>query len=262
MKLTDFEFNVSEIINVRKGTIPISTPFCSSRHSDCFVYVLSGSAEYTFGEKTFIAEKGNIIYLSHGSKYDIKVSETGYWFIHVDFFFENDSVEICENKIFKHESLAELESTFVKMRKCWLDGSVSDKIKCKSYLYSIYSEVVEAELWGYAPSSKISKLKKAVKMISEGYSNPNFSVEQLCKECGLSEVHFRRLFWEVYHTSPIKYIISLRVNRAKELLLGTDMSMRDISDGCGFNSAYYFSKMFKESTGMTPSSYRAISLKL
>lgn len=261
MKLTDREFNVSGIINVRKGTIPISTPFCPSRHSDCFVYVLSGSAEYTFGDKTFTAKKGNIIYLAHKSKYDINVSERGYWFIHVDFFFNNDTGEVCENKIFTQESLSELESSFVQMRKCWLEGSVSDKIKCKSYLYQIYSEVVEAELWGYSPSAKISKLKGAVRMISEGYSRADLSVKQLCDDCGISEVHFRRLFGDVYHTSPIKYITALRVNRAKELLIGTDMPMSEISDKCGFNSSYYFSKIFKESTGMTPSAYRAISLK-
>lgn len=72
----------------------------------------------------------------------------------------------------------------------------------------------------------------------------------------MSEVHFRRLFYQIYHTSPMKFIISLRVNKAKELLTNTQMKIQDISETCGFNNPYYFSKVFRQAVGLTPSQYR------
>lgn len=48
MKITNSEQNIKSIVGIHKGKIPQSTPKCNSRHSDCFVYVLSGEAKYIF----------------------------------------------------------------------------------------------------------------------------------------------------------------------------------------------------------------------
>ena len=83
MKIHENDLNVSKILDVKKGRIPPATPKCTNRHSDCFVYVLSGFAEYTFEGKSYIASKGNIICLTHKSNYSIKVTDENYTFIFI-----------------------------------------------------------------------------------------------------------------------------------------------------------------------------------
>ena len=58
------------------------------------------------------------------------------------------------------------------------------------------------------------------------------------------------------------YLIHVRVRVAKNLLCSTKMDMRAIAKRCGFNTATYFNKVFKQETGMTPGEYRKTHLLL
>ena len=53
-----------------------------------------------------------------------------------------------------------------------------------------------------------------------------------------------------------EYLNSLRINRALELIGDPDLSVSEISEKCGFSDPYYFSKVFKKITGLTPTEYR------
>jgi AraC-like DNA-binding protein len=56
--------------------------------------------------------------------------------------------------------------------------------------------------------------------------------------------------------SPRQYFLQLKVMRARELLITTDQSIKEISYQLGFDSIYYFSRFFKQKTGMSPSEFR------
>ncbi len=254
MRIVDQELNISQILDIKKGTIPISESGCTNRHSDCFAFVRSGKALYHFGTETFLAEQGDIIYLAKGSSYQISVSDPDYRFYFVDFTFFTETMP--NNEIFKGENLKKMENTFIKFHSLWTAGNFADRIYCKSLIYRIYSEIVRENALQYIPSAKKARIDHALDRMKENFSNPEISVEDLCRECAMSEVHFRRLFFQIYHTSPMKYIISLRIAKAKELLTNTDQKIQEVSECCGFNNPYYFSKVFKQSVGLTPSEYR------
>jgi transcriptional regulator GlxA family with amidase domain len=56
--------------------------------------------------------------------------------------------------------------------------------------------------------------------------------------------------------TPMEYLLRLRIERAKSLLRETDMKIIDIAMACGIGSSQYFANIFRQSTGVTPSSYR------
>jgi AraC-like DNA-binding protein len=56
--------------------------------------------------------------------------------------------------------------------------------------------------------------------------------------------------------TPQKYIATLRISKAKELLLDSNMTISEISDECGYANLYYFSSAFKTSLGVSPSDFR------
>ena len=254
MRIVDEELNITKILDIKKGTIPIGESSCKCRHSDCLAFILSGRATYRFSDETVVAEKGNILFLSKGSTYEITVNDPNYRFYFIDFLFESKISQ--KNEVFSQENLKNLENTFIKFHTLWTTGDFSDKIYCKSLIYNIYSDLVKENALQYIPSSKMSRIDLALDKIKANFSKPDISIEELCKECAMSEVHFRRLFYQIYHTSPMKFIISLRVNKAKELLTNTQMKIQDISETCGFNNPYYFSKVFRQAVGLTPSQYR------
>ncbi|MBQ9997873.1 MAG: helix-turn-helix transcriptional regulator, partial [Clostridia bacterium] len=56
--------------------------------------------------------------------------------------------------------------------------------------------------------------------------------------------------------TPVKYLTELRVKKAKEYLLNTDLTIGEISEIVGFDNVYYFSNVFKNETAMSPLKFR------
>ena len=81
-------------------------------------------------------------------------------------------------------------------------------------------------------------------------------LEDIARRSGMSEAHFCRVFREYTGYRPFEYINLLKVQKAKELLKSTDLSISEIADSVGYESHSYFSKLFKRYTGKTPTAYR------
>ncbi|MBE7040530.1 MAG: helix-turn-helix domain-containing protein [Ruminococcaceae bacterium] len=255
MQLLDTELNIVKIQDVKK--IETFSSFVSNpnRPTDCFLYVLSGSAYYTIQGKTTKVEKGNVIFFSRTDAYSAEIPSDGLAAIYVNFFLE-DTKKLLRNEIFTPQNFTTLESSFEKLNALWAAGNFSDRIYCKSLMYRIYSELARQMQYKYIPSNRKDRIESTIQFMIENFSDANFSVEQLGPMCNMSQVHFRRIFSQIYHTTPIVFLNSLRLNKAKELLLANRLSISEIAAQCGFNSTYYFSKKFKEDTGLTPSTYR------
>ncbi|EPR21314.1 AraC family transcriptional regulator [Agrobacterium sp. TS43] len=82
------------------------------------------------------------------------------------------------------------------------------------------------------------------------------SVEQLAEELGVSYPYFRRLFREQTGMSAKQYQMTVRIQRASDLLMNTDKSIKEIAGLLGFHSAFHFSTQFHQLVGYTPSNYR------
>ncbi len=81
-------------------------------------------------------------------------------------------------------------------------------------------------------------------------------LQELAKKHNVSYSFFRKMFKKYTGVSPGQYHLQLRIMRAKELLISTDKSIKEISYELGFQSIFYFSNMFKKKTGNTPSNFR------
>ncbi|HYG19227.1 MAG TPA: AraC family transcriptional regulator [Ohtaekwangia sp.] len=81
-------------------------------------------------------------------------------------------------------------------------------------------------------------------------------MEDITRELGIGYSKFRKLFKEVTGQSPHQYRLSLKLERAKELLNMTSLSVSEIAYETGFNSVFYFSRLFKKKNRVSPASFR------
>lgn len=92
------------------------------------------------------------------------------------------------------------------------------------------------------------------------YISEHFREEVDLKRCAelfhLSLSRFAHLFTKKVGISPYKFVLSLRMDEAKELLLYSSMSVGEVSENVGFSDPSYFSRMFRKYTGSSPSDYR------
>jgi AraC-like DNA-binding protein len=98
-------------------------------------------------------------------------------------------------------------------------------------------------------------LSKSIRHINEYYSS-GIRITELAKMENMSMTAYNKEFKEQMGMAPTKYIIKLRMDLAKELLETTTLSIKEISLMCGYTDFNFFSRAFKENTGVSPTEYR------
>ncbi|RAV16684.1 helix-turn-helix domain-containing protein [Paenibacillus contaminans] len=99
-------------------------------------------------------------------------------------------------------------------------------------------------------------IERITAFIDERYMHSDLSLNYLASEFKLSVSHVSRLFKEQTESNFIDYLMDIRMRKAKELLAGTDMLVRDVSGAVGYTNVNSFVRIFKKSTGFTPGEYR------
>jgi AraC-like DNA-binding protein len=106
--------------------------------------------------------------------------------------------------------------------------------RCMSILYSMLAQIDELTN-SATPSSKSQLIREAVRYLEMNYTDAGLSIGDLAQAAWISEVYFRRLFSEVYHTSPSRYLRNVRIDKAKDLLTGDYSSNEEIARSVGYS---------------------------
>ena len=88
----------------------------------------------------------------------------------------------------------------------------------------------------------------------------SIKLSDLARQVDLGERHFSRVFSQVFHETPVSYVIRLRIEKAKRLLATTKLTVTEIALECGFSHAQHFSTRFHDAVGTSPSRFRRIVL--
>jgi len=95
-----------------------------------------------------------------------------------------------------------------------------------------------------------------VREVIELHLYSNLKLDELAKLCNLSLSSFKREFSKEFNDSPTNYINNRRIEKAKELLTITDWHISEIAYETGFQDSLYFTRVFKNKTGVPPTVYR------
>ncbi|WP_436491586.1 helix-turn-helix domain-containing protein [Chitinophaga sp. ARDCPP14] len=98
-------------------------------------------------------------------------------------------------------------------------------------------------------------IMKAKFLLQESLEQP-VDIPELARQLPMGYSAFRKNFKAVTGLSPNQYHLNLRIERAKELLESTLLNVEEIADQTGFDSIYYFSRIFKKKVGLSPNTYR------
>jgi len=102
----------------------------------------------------------------------------------------------------------------------------------------------------------LAHLRRARDLIDREYACP-LEVAALARAALMSSAHFSRQFRVAYGETPYAYLMTRRIERAKALLRGGDMSVTDVCMAVGCTSLGSFSARFTQLVGETPTAYRA-----
>lgn len=226
------------------------------RTYDCLGFRLDGSCNFRYNKTEYCVTTSDIIYLPHNIHY-FQATE-GETIISIN-FINYSSAGKHDLQVLHLENPEQYRDIICNMHKIWTKKEAGYKHQCTSMLYKLlYMTNIQTNKSFPNLESYSSIMYNAAEYIHKNYKRPDLSVSELAQKFSLSETYFRRMFNKTYFTSPMQYIINLRLEYASQLLLSGYYTIREISEKSGFNDAKYFSRLFKKHFGCPPRVYANI----
>ncbi|HEX2951459.1 MAG TPA: AraC family transcriptional regulator [Armatimonadota bacterium] len=238
-----------------------ANPVCvRGRNCHGIVYILGGSARYGFqgfdGER--VAQYGDVLLLPEGAQYTIRYDEMPYEYFVADFDTTDveDFTRMASGRLLRLSHPETFENQFRFLTHAWFLKHVGYRVRCKELLLGLLYLLLR-ELDQQSPRNvNVLRIAPAVEYMETHYADSDVNTELLAQLLDMSCVHFRRLFHEAYGTTPSEYLQSIRIAHAKDLLWHDHDSIEAVAEQTGFSNIYYFSRVFKQQTGVPPSKWR------
>ncbi|MDR3593749.1 AraC family transcriptional regulator [Clostridium sp.] len=245
------------------------------------VIVMNGSAKHIVNDENFHIKKGDVFVISNNTAHGYEDTEN---FRICNIMYRSENILSADYDIKKNagfHALFVLEPYFAKEHnfksRLMLKPKDFEKIHILTdIMLSEYQSKAEgwqtllkgsfmtlavmlSRLYSFGNSSDkidIINIAMSISYIESHYTE-DISIDVLAKISHYSPRHFTRIFIATYHTTPLNYIISLRINHACSLLKESRLLISDIALQCGFSDSNYFCRIFKKRTGLAPKQFRA-----
>jgi len=242
--------------------------------SDYIIHVLSGKKTWRTMSGTLTATSGDTVYVKKGGAYIRQFFDEEFCIL--GFFltdnFIRDTVKEVKGKVpiggnppqkgsqlmtIGHTPV--LNSYFQTVLYYFESGEKPVKalleLKFKELLVSIISNDKNAELANYFLEISDQNQPSLTNIMEQNYCY-NFSLEDLAKMCHRSLSSFKRDFKKHFKTTPGKWIMGKRLERAAVLLHNEKSNVTEVAFDCGFEDSSHFSRAFKDKFGESPLYYR------
>ncbi len=230
-------------------------------NSDIFVleYVMDGSGVVEIDGQIFYPAKGDVYLLPAGSRHRYYASKENpfqkIWMNVNGTLCKNllDAYALSGKYVFENANCYDLFAEFFYLCESETYAAVSDLFdKCSVIFMKILQKLAKQS--SHAPHN--NSLALFAKTFCDRNLYQKISLEDVAGHTGLSVSHLNRLFKKEFGVTVYAYLLQARINTAKSLLKGTALPISEIAYMLKFADEHYFSNIFKEKTGMSPSRFR------
>ena len=239
-------------------------------------FILSGEGRYRFGEEICTVKEGDLLIINPGVKHqalaypEAEVPTTEFFVGALDIRiagYPDNTLPVpggghvlhtageLRQRLFRICSAMEAENAVCREGRYFL---------LKAYLMQLLLLVIREQCepvektGGYAFESANRKyvVEQIVNYFEDHY-NEKISLDQIAENMYLSPFYISKIFKSETGDTPIRHLINIRLEKAKELLEGGyEGSIQEIAATVGYDDAYHFSKLFKKHYGISPSQAR------
>ena len=231
-----------------------SDEYALARRCHGIVYVLEGYAEYILGNGSHLhVRPGECLYMPRGCMYTTRCNqEQAFAHMTVNFDLSGPEGLFPAPVRQKLNTPVHFEQLFTALVHHWSVRHPYYYERCMGILYEmIYLLLKERR----APGSPYMARLKPARLYLDEHFREEFPLGILPQLCGLSETYFRRIFQKTFHETPAEYRRRLRIACAGDLLLSGQYSISETAQLCGYPDPAYFSRIFRQTMGLSPSQY-------
>jgi len=217
------------------------------------IYAMEGYEEYRMRDMSLRTEPGDVFYLPKSEEYEVTTQDSHCTVLCIEF----ETCAPLNARPFKLRpgSTRLFKSWFLEIERCWQMKQAGWAMECMSMAYHILSEVQRQLMLSYYPREKMEKIQPGVDYLHQHFADPSIRVDDLAEKCGFHPRYFAKVFRDTFGTSPKQYLLQLRMERARELILSNRYTISQVAKMTGFADIYHFSKTFKQENGVSPTAY-------
>ncbi|GLX67019.1 AraC family transcriptional regulator [Paenibacillus glycanilyticus] len=238
-----------------------------------FQYVLAGAASYRIEDQSYETKKGDLIVHFPNEEHEVRTLEgVPYVCVSIVFHFGSTSFPLEEllsglHYVGSYEGTS-LESALTAIPAEYHQPERVHRLRAQSLLMEVIYTLLRDQR-SVALSSDIASLQEshikhkahANLVLLKNYIKERFAetikYEQLEQLTGWSKNYILLRFKDAYDTTPMQFQIQLRIERAKELAIQSNMSVTEIAHHVGYADVHTFGKIFKKKTGHSLSEFCA-----
>lgn len=239
-------------------------------HEDAeFLYIKKGTVTVYLGATSYTCREGDILYIAPMTVHSA-TAETPDASIRGLVFRQSllqpalderefKRVTACIDRYFAADDAAAtaLSALFWQTTDAFTSRRATYRMEARAYLLLLFAELLRhvdvAD--DKPPDIYYRRVQPALDYIEAHYAE-HITLSDLSTLINVSEDHFIRLFKQATQRTPFSYILDYRIEQALKLLGSDTYSIAQISDMTGFSNVQYFSQVFKDRVGVSPSVYR------
>ncbi len=148
-----------------------------------------------------------------------------------------------------------LFSKVEQMHRQWQQSGALEKFHVKALFHLFAYDLLQQSQTLGGGTAQPQLITQAIRYLEERYAEP-ITLNSLAAALHCSARQLQRLFKARLNVGPMEYLIQVRLQQAKALLKHTNATLTQIAEAVGYMDSYYFSRMFKKYTGMSPRQYK------
>lgn len=248
---TDNSFHLLSVIDLE---LPSQETTIPPRPFHILSLRLRGCASLETPSASIHLEDNDLLYVPSGCSYRIQSDNER--LILINFTMSDNQVSQIQR--FTPINPSVFQDSFGTLHEVWTLKRTGYYFRAMSILYKILEHMNRQ----FSPTSALSSMrdiKESLNYLHLHFTDPYLTVAKLCSISNLSDTQFRKKFFNIYGTTPLAYINTLRINYATDLLTSTTFSVEEIALASGFSDSKYFSTVFKKYKNSAPSSFRKLN---
>lgn len=230
----------------------------------CFIpfiditYVVAGKATYMIGNQEYTVRKGDLICIpknTYRAATNIPADLMECYSTNI-FLFDRTGQDVpFPIPTISHIGIIpQLISRFHEIHEEWMQKDFGYLIKVRGLLCMVLYQISNLLLNEAPLSREDPRIKKSIHYLSMHYAEP-LTLEHMADLFHLHPVYYGNLFRNAMGTTFKQYLISLWLNYAENMLKSGEYSVGEVALHYGFSDIFYFSKLFKEKKGISPSGF-------
>ena len=226
-------------------------------------YISEGSGVFEIEEKTYQIQPGTMMIIGPGQNHRYKPDPTTGWTENYigfkgtlsDHFIQRSLNQIKEPIVHLGSQL-EIFDTYQKIQDLVQLQPPAYQQMASGHILNLLGQISSASRQKNFDSKRTEDLINSAKSFMWERVEATLDLKIFCQQQNISYSHFRKTFKEYTGIAPHQFFLDLKIMRARELILSSQLSITEITYQLGFESIHYFSRLFKKKTGVSPRDLR------